>query len=101
MEPQNQKALLPFIRAVREKYPQKSIWCYTGNTFNPETGLLVEMNKNTEDTKELLSLFDVLVDGEFIEELKNIRLKFRGSENQRVLDVKKSIKEKKAVIYLD
>ena len=101
MEPQNQKALLPFIREVKRRYPNTNIWCYTGNTFNPETGRLNEENKNTAETKELLSYFDVLVDGEFVEELKNIRLKFRGSENQRILDVKKSIQEKKPVIYLD
>ena len=95
MEPQNQKDLLPFIREVKKKYPQKPIWCYTGYTFNAQTGLLVEEEKNTKDTKELLSLMDVLVDGAFIEELKNIRLKFRGSENQRVLDVQKSLQEKK------
>jgi anaerobic ribonucleoside-triphosphate reductase activating protein len=101
MEPQNQRALLPFIKAVRKAYPTVSIWCYTGNVFNPETGELCEKDKNTEVTKELISLFDVLVDGPFVEEKKNIRLKFRGSENQRVLDVKATIAQKKTVLYLD
>ncbi len=101
MEPVNQKALLPFVRQVKEKYPKKNIWCYTGYTFNPATGLLNESRANTEETKELLSLFDVLVDGPFVEELKKITLKFRGSSNQRVLDIKKSLAEKKAVLYLD
>ena len=101
LEPQNQKGLLPFVREVKRRYPQKTIWCYTGNVFDPATGVLKEQNKNTEDTKELISLFDVLVDGPFIEELKNIRLKFRGSENQRVLDVQKSLREKTAVLYME
>ena len=101
LEPQNQKGLLPFVREVKRRYPQKTIWCYTGNVFDPTTGVLKEQNKNTEDTKELISLFDVLVDGPFIEELKNIRLKFRGSENQRVLDVQKSLREKTAVLYME
>lgn len=101
LEPQNQKALLPFVKEVRKKYPEKTIWCYTGYTLNPETGELFEKNKNTAATKELISLFDVLVDGPFVEELKKITLLFRGSSNQRVLDVKKSISEKKPVLYLD
>ena len=101
LEPQNQAALLPFVKEVRKKYPKKTIWCYTGYTLNPETGELFEKNKNTTATKELISLFDVLVDGPFVEELKKITLLFRGSSNQRVLDVKKSISEKKPVLYLD
>ncbi len=101
LEPQNQKALLPFVKEVRKKYPEKTIWCYTGYTLNPETGELFEKNKNTAATKELISLFNVLVDGPFVEELKKITLLFRGSSNQRVLDVKKSISEKKPVLYLD
>ena len=101
LEPQNQRALLPFVREVKKRFPEKTIWCYTGNSFDPATGVLKEKDKNTEVTEELISLFDVLVDGEFIEEEKNIRLKFRGSENQRVLDVKKSKISKSPVIYLD
>lgn len=101
LEPSNQRALLPLVREVKKSFPSKSIWCYTGNTFNPETGLLKENDKNTEVTEELLSYIDVLVDGEFIEAEKNIRLKFRGSSNQRVLDVKKSKILKRPVFYLD
>lgn len=101
LEPQNQRALLPFVREVKKRFPQKTIWCYTGNVFDPATGLLKEADKNTEVTEELISLFDVLVDGEFIEAQKNIRLKFRGSSNQRVLDVKKSKISKSPVFYLD
>lgn len=101
LEPQNQRALLPFVREVKKRVPQKTIWCYTGNVFDPATGLLKEADKNTEVTEKLISLFDVLVDGEFIEAQKNIRLKFRGSSNQRVLDVKKSKISKSPVFYLD
>jgi anaerobic ribonucleoside-triphosphate reductase activating protein len=101
LEPENQAGLLPFVEEVRKRYPQKDIWCYTGWTFDPVTGELCEKQKNTPYTRRLISLFDVLVDGAFIEELKKITLKFRGSSNQRVLDVKKSLEEKQAVLYLD
>lgn len=101
LEPENQRALLPFVKEVKKRFPEKSIWCYTGNVFNPATGILKEQEKNTEVTEELISLFDVLVDGEFIEAQKNIRLKFRGSSNQRILDVKKSKISKSPVFYLD
>lgn len=101
LEPENQLALLPFVKEVKKRFPEKSIWCYTGNVFDPATGLLKEQEKNTEVTEELISLFDVLVDGEFIEAQKNIRLKFRGSSNQRILDVKKSKISKSPVFYLD
>ena len=101
LEPENQRALLPFVKEVKKRFPEKSIWCYTGNVFDPATGLLKEQDKNTEVTEELISLFDVLVDGEFIEAQKNISLKFRGSSNQRILDVKKSKISKSPVFYLD
>ena len=101
LEPGNQRALLPFVREAKKRFPQKTVWCYTGNTFDPATGLLKETDKNTEVTEELLSYIDVLVDGEFVEAEKNIRLKFRGSSNQRVLDVKKSKNLKIPVFYLD
>lgn len=101
LEPENQRALLPFVKEVKKRFPEKSIWCYTGNVFDPASGLLKEQEKNTEVTEELISLFDVLVDGEFIEAQKNIRLKFRGSSNQRILDVKKSKISKSPVFYLD
>ena len=65
------------------------------------TGLLTDIQKNTEQTQELISLFDVLVDGPYVEELKNIRLKFRGSSNQRVIDVKKTLKTRECVLYME
>ena len=101
LEPQNQKALLPFIKKIKNAYPDKTIWCYTGFVFDEKSGLLKETHKNTEWTKELISMFDVLVDGAYIEELKDIRLKFRGSSNQRVIDVKKSLAKGECVLYLE
>ncbi|MDD3404290.1 MAG: 4Fe-4S single cluster domain-containing protein, partial [Hespellia sp.] len=84
-EEENQKALLPFLRKVREQYPKKSIWAYTGYVL--ETDLSSGGRKHTDDTDEMLEYIDVLVDGPFIEAQKNISLKFKGSENQRVIDV--------------
>ena len=100
LEPENQKALYPFVQKVKEKYPQKSIWCYTGFLFDEQAGALKEVQKNTGITKDLIKCFDVLVDGPFIEAQKNIRLKFRGSENQRVIDVQKSLQARSIVLYL-
>ena len=100
-EPQNQRALLPFVRKVREKFPKKTIWCYTGFVFDEKTGLLREKNKNTECTAELIRHMDVLVDGPFVEELKDISLVFRGSSNQRVIDVQKTLQRGEIVLYLE
>ncbi len=96
-EPQNQQALLPFLKRVRDELPQKSIWCYTGYLFDDE--LLKESRARCEYTDEMLSLIDVLVDGEFKQNLYDISLVFRGSSNQRVIDVKKSLEQRKVVLY--
>lgn len=95
MEPENQRALLPFLHRVKEAYPKKTIWCYTGYLFDRE--LQGQGRAVCEATEELLSLLDVLVDGEFVQEKKNISLRFRGSENQRIIDVKKSLENGKTV----
>lgn len=95
MEIENQRALLPFIRRVKERLPEKDIWCYTGYTF--ESDLLDGMAR-CECTHELLSMIDVLIDGEFILSQKNISLAFRGSENQRIIDVKRSLETGKTVL---
>ncbi len=95
MEPENQEGLLPFVRQMRTRFPEKSIWCFTGYDF--ETDILERMFRESPITRELVSLIDVMVDGEYIEEKKNLRLKFRGSENQRILDVKRSLEAGKAV----
>ena len=87
-EPANQRALLPFLRRVRECLPEKDIWAYSG--YGYERDLLGESRARCEVTDQLLSLIDVLVDGEFVEELKDISLRFRGSSNQRLIDLPKS-----------
>lgn len=92
MEPQNRGTVLSLVKKVREQYPQKTIWCYTGYHFDRD--LLRWMEEGDPVITELLPLLDVIVDGEFIEERKNLRLAFRGSENQRILDVQLSLKEK-------
>ncbi|MGN0448935.1 MAG: anaerobic ribonucleoside-triphosphate reductase activating protein [Ruminococcus sp.] len=88
-EPQNQEVLLPFLRRVKNELPNKNIWCYTGYLFDRE--LLCESRARCEFTDEMLSLIDVLVDGEFIQALHDISLAFRGSSNQRIIDVQKSL----------
>lgn len=96
-EPSNQAALLPFLRRVKAVVPEKDVWCYTGYLFDKE--LLGESRAKTENTLEMLKLIDVLVDGRFIEEQKNISLLFRGSENQRIIDVKKSLESGEVILY--
>lgn len=89
-EPDNQRGLLPLLKEVRARFPEKNIWCYTGYTL--ESDLLSDSRARCECTDEMLSLLDVLVDGEFIEEKKDISLPFRGSANQRIIDVQKTLK---------
>ena len=85
-EPANQRRLVPFLKRVRAKLPDKNIWCYTGYTY--ETDLLGESRVRCECTDEMLSMIDVLVDGEYIEAEKDISLSFRGSRNQRIIRLK-------------
>ena len=96
-EPSNQKGLLPFLKRAKKEIPNLNIWCYTGYLFDKE--LLEDSRAKTEDTLEMLKLIDVLVDGKFVEELKNLNLRFKGSENQRIIDVKKSLEENKVILY--
>ena len=95
-EVQNQKALLPFIKRVKETYPNKNIWAFTGYLFDKD--LLNQSRARCEVTDELLTYIDVLVDGPFILSKKDIALKFRGSDNQRIIDVKKSLSENKVIL---
>ena len=96
-EPENQKTLVGLLRKVRESYPEKNIWCYTGYLYDEQ--LLNNSRARCEYTDEMLSMIDVLVDGEFVEALKDIRLVFRGSSNQRVIDVKKSLGQNEIVMW--
>lgn len=90
MEPVNQKGLLPLLRRVRQTYPHKDIWCFTGYLFDRD--LLGRMVSSVPETKELLSYIDVLVDGEFVLEKKDVTLLFKGSSNQRTINVPESLR---------
>ena len=95
-EPENQRALLPFLKRVREAYPQKNIWCYSGYTLDQLQG---ESRARCEVTDEMLAQLDVLVDGRFVLAKKNIRLRFRGSENQRLIDMNKTREAGEIVLW--
>lgn len=98
-EPQNQEALIPFLRRVKAAYPDKTIWCYSGYDF--EKDMLTGNLGPWEVTHEMLTLIDVLVDGEFVLEKKNPNLRFRGSENQRVIRVADSLNSDTVVLWDD
>lgn len=91
----NQQGLLPLVKKVKEVYPDKNIWCYTGYDFDKD--VYGKMYKEYSYSKELLENIDIMVDGEFIEEKKIADLKFRGSTNQRKIDVQASLKAGKTI----
>lgn len=93
----NQKGILELVRQVKKVYPQKDIWAYSGYLLDRD--ILGNQCRKWEETRQLVSYIDVLVDGEFVEELKNPSLAFRGSSNQRIIDVKKSLKENRIVLH--
>lgn len=95
MELVNQKGLVPLVNKVKEKFPEKDIWCYTGYDF--EKDVLGTMVPKFEITKDFLKKIDVVVDGQFEEEKKLVDLKFRGSYNQRKIDVQKTLEQKSLV----
>ena len=97
-EPENQRELLGLVRKVREKYPEKNIWCYSGYTLEE---MRSEGHPRCEVTDELLSLLDVLVEGRFVEEKKNLSLRFRGSSNQRVLDLQRTLAAGEICLYCE
>lgn len=97
MEYCNQQGLLPLLRRVKSEYPDKTIWCYTGYLYDKD--ILEQFSAKWEETREILSYLDVIVDGEFVEELKDISLQFRGSSNQRIIDVKKSRETGEIVLW--
>lgn len=99
MELQNQEALLPFLKEVKTLYPDKTIWCYTGYLFDSdfqEGGVAY-----SEVTSQILELIDVMVDGKFIQEQYDISLRFKGSYNQRIIDVPMSLNTEEIVIWDD
>ena len=96
-EPRNQREVLRLMRSIKQSVPDKDIWCFTGYTF--EQILCSGINKPYDD--EMIKLIDVLVDGPFILEQKNLALKFRGSANQRIIDVPNSLQQGKVVIWKD
>ena len=98
MEPVNQRGLLPLLKRIRKELPQKTVWAYTGYVYED---LLEGGRAHCEVTEELLSLCDILVDGPFIAEKKNISLRFRGSENQRIIDLKATRESGKVVLAMD
>ena len=94
-EPENQAGLAILAKKFKQAYPEKTIWCYSGFSF--ENDLLPKAQKGLENVYDLLSNVDVLVDGKFVEELKDSSLLFRGSSNQNIIDVKKSLSENKLI----
>ena len=99
LEQVNQQGLLPLARKIKEIYPDKTIWCFTGYTFDED--ILGNMWEGCPYTKEFMSYIDVLVDGEFVEELKNLNLRFKGSSNQRTILVQESLQKKEIVLLYD
>ena len=95
-EPENQAEVLSLVTAVKSRYPHKTVWVYSGFTYEE---LLSDSRAATDTARALLQQIDVLVDGRFIESKINIRLKFRGSENQRIIDVKQSLESGKTVVF--
>lgn len=95
----NQLALLPLVKAAKEAYPQKDIWCYSGYTLDED--ILKTMIPKWPETAELLSYIDILVDGEFVEEKKDLNLRFKGSTNQRIIKVKDTLESGSIVLWDD
>lgn len=98
-EPENQSCLLPFLKRVKEQYPKKNIWAFTGYLY--EDLMEGKGHPCCEETQEMLSLLDVLVDGPFVEAQKNLALRFRGSENQRLIDLQETRKTGSLVLIPD
>lgn len=96
-EPENQKVLAPFLETLRKAYPEKSFWAFTG--YDYEKDLLTGKLGGADNVMRMLNCLDVLVDGRFVEDLKDLNLKFRGSANQRIILLKPSLKEDKTILW--
>lgn len=100
-EPENQRTLVNVLRKIKDAYPKKNIWCYSGYLYEELSGQIKGTGRaRCEATDEMLSVIDVLVDGEFELAKRNLMLKFRGSENQRLINLKKT-KESGEMVLLD
>ena len=98
-EPENQPAIVALLRRVREQYPEKSIWAFSGYLLDKD--ILAWRLGPREITEEFLGYLDVLVDGPFVQEKKNLSLRFRGSENQRLINVPESLRSGEIVLWQD
>lgn len=96
-EPENQKVLAPFLETLRKAYPEKSFWAFTG--YDYEKDLLTGKLGGADNVMRMLNCLDVLVDGRFVEDLKDLNLKFRGSANQRIILLKPSLQTDKTVLW--
>lgn len=96
-EPENSKVLAPFMKKLREAYPDKSFWCFTG--YDYERDLLTGKQGNIDDVMDILNTLDVLVDGRFVEAQKDLNLRFKGSSNQRTILVQKSLKADEVILW--
>ncbi len=95
-EPQNQSAVVELLRKIKQEMPEKSIWAFSGYLFDKDI-----LSGRLGDCSEYLSYLDVLVDGPFVEAKKNLSLRFRGSENQRLIDVPASLASGEIVLWQD
>ena len=98
-EPSNQRGLVGFLHDVKVLYPNKNIWCYTGYVY--ENDLMRPGTVRCEETDEMLSYIDVLVDGPYVEALHDITLRFRGSSNQRIIDLNKTRAAGRVILWKD
>ena len=98
-EPQNQGPIVELLRQVKAAYPEKSVWAFSGYLFDKD--ILAWKLGPREITEEYLSYLDVLVDGPFVMAKKNLSLRFRGSENQRLIDVPASLAQGEIVLWQD
>ena len=96
-EPRNQTVLCDVLEKIKNVYPQKTVWCYTGYTYDKD--LLSGRLCDKAITDKMLRNIDILVDGKFIEELKNLKLRFKGSENQRIIDLRKSEESGEIILW--
>lgn len=97
MHPENQEGILNLVEEVRRRFPDKTIWCYTGYDF--EKDILGDMVDSVPETRRILACLDVLVDGKFVEEKKDLKLRFKGSSNQRIIKVPESLAMGEVILW--